>query len=204
MATGWAWKLWYNAADMNIVVGITGASGLTLADSFLQLIREQARDHFGRVFVVVSSNARQVAEAEGAAFDPSEYAEFATICDPADFSAPFASGSYPFAGMVVVPASMSTIGALASGFGTNLIHRCGDVCLKEGRKLVLVPRETPFSLIHLENMTRLKRAGADIVPFIPSFYNHPESVHDMQRFFSLRLLDMVGVHLDSDRRWGQP
>lgn len=189
---------------MNIVVGITGASGLTLADSFLQLIREEAGAYFERIFVVVSANARQVAAAEGISFDPEQYRDFATVCDPSDFSAPFASGSFPFAGMVVVPASMSTIGALASGFGTNLIHRCGDVCLKEGRKLVLVPRETPFSLIHLENMTRLKRAGADIVPFIPSFYNHPENMGDMLRFFSLRLLDMMGVHLESDRRWGNP
>lgn len=188
---------------MNIVVGITGASGLTLADSFLQLIRDEARDHFDRVFVVVSTNARQVAAAEGSPFDPSEYSDFAMVCDPSDFAAPFASGSYPFAGMVVVPASMSTIGALASGFGTNLIHRCGDVCLKEGRKLVLVPRETPFSLIHLENMTRLKRAGADIVPFIPSFYNHPGDANEMMRFFSFRLLDMMGIHLENDRRWGQ-
>ena len=196
-------KLCYNAPVMRIVIGITGASGLALADSFLGLIQDNRERLDLEAHLVVSDNARLVGRAEGCGFEPERYGDWVKLWDPADFSAPFASGSYQLDGMVIVPASMSSIGAIASGFGTNLIHRAADVCLKEGRKLILVPRETPFNLIHLENMTRLKRAGAHIVPFIPSFYNKPESVDDMLAFFSLRLLDMLGIRLPHDGRWGE-
>ncbi len=188
---------------MKWVVGVTGASGLRLAHMFLQMLRENPGGKFEQLFLIVSKNAGKVAVAEGSDFDPANYSDTFELISPDDFSAPVASGSFLFDGMVVIPASMSTLGALASGFGTNLIHRCGDVCLKERRRLILVPRETPFSLIHLENMTKLKQAGADIVPFIPSFYNQPESVEDMLRFFSIRLLDLMGVRLPEKNRWGE-
>ncbi|NOZ13484.1 MAG: UbiX family flavin prenyltransferase [Acidobacteria bacterium] len=188
---------------MKWVVGVTGASGLRLAHMFLQVLSENPGRIFERLFLVVSENAGKVAAAEGSDFDPADYGGTFELISPDDFSAPVASGSFLFDGMVVIPASMSTLGALASGFGTNLIHRCGDVCMKEGRRLILVPRETPFSLIHLENMTKLKRAGADIVPFIPSFYNQPASVEEMLRFFALRILDVMGIHQADKRRWGE-
>ncbi len=187
---------------MRIVVGVTGASGLTLADSFLGMLQRHQEKLSLAVHLVVSANARLVASAEGSAFDPEKYRESFLLHDPADFSAPFASGSYHVDGMVIVPASMSTLGAIASGFGTNLVHRAADVCLKERRRLIVVPRETPFNLIHLENMTRLNRAGADIVPFIPSFYNKPMTITDMTEFFSLRLMDMLDIRIDHDGRWG--
>jgi len=186
---------------MKLVVGITGASGLQLADIFLSVLSGCVPDPVDRVYVVMSENARLVARAEGFELDPAGYGPGFTVVDPHDFSAPFASGSFDFAGLVVVPASMSSIGAMAAGYGTNLIHRCADVCMKEGRRLVVVPRETPFSLIHLENMTRLKRAGAHVVPFIPSFYNRPQTVQDMLRFFAVRLLDGFGIRLDDSGRW---
>lgn len=188
---------------MKWAVGVTGASGLRLAHTFLQLMGENPGGRFERFFLVVSENAGKVAAAEGSVFDPANYADRFEVLSPEDFSAPIASGSFAFDGMVIIPASMSTLGALASGFGTNLIHRCADVCMKERRRLILVPRETPFSLIHLENMTRLKRAGADIVPFIPSFYNKPVSIDDMTRFFALRLLDVMGIHQADEHRWGE-
>ena len=188
---------------MRIVIGITGASGLALADSFLGLLVRHRETLESDVHVVVSENARLVARAEGSTFDPLRYEAYVTLWEPSDFSAPFASGSYHVDGMVIIPASMSSIGAMASGYGTNLIHRGADVCMKEGRKLIIVPRETPFSLIHLENMTRLKHAGADIVPFIPSFYNNPGSVDQMMEFFGVRLLDMLGVRLPHGGRWGE-
>jgi len=188
---------------MKWVIGVTGASGLRLAHTFLQVLSENPNNAFERLFLVVSKNAEKVAAAEGSDFDPVSYGEQFEVLAPEDFSAPIASGSFDLDGMVVIPASMSSLGAMASGFGTNLIHRSADVCMKEGRRLILVPRETPFSLIHLENMTRLKRAGADIVPFIPSFYNKPGSVEDMMWFFSIRLLSVMGVHVPGKNRWGE-
>ncbi|NOY23179.1 MAG: UbiX family flavin prenyltransferase [Acidobacteria bacterium] len=188
---------------MKWVIGVTGASGLRLAHMFLQVLRKNPGGMFERLFLVVSKNAGKVTAAEGSDFNPADFADGFELLSPEDFSAPIASGSFAFDGMVVIPASMSSLGAMASGFGMNLIHRCADVCMKERRRLILVPRETPFSLIHLENMTRLKRAGADIVPFIPSFYNKPESVEDMMRFFSIRLLDVMGVHVPEQNRWGE-
>ncbi|RLE17918.1 MAG: aromatic acid decarboxylase [Acidobacteria bacterium] len=187
---------------MKWVVGVTGASGLQLAHTFLQILGKNPGGSFGRLFLVVSKNAGKVAAAEGSDFNPADYAGRFELISPDDFAAPIASGSFGFDGMVVIPASMSTVGALASGFGTNLIHRCGDVCMKEGRRLILVPRETPFSLIHLENMTKLKQAGVDIMPFVPSFYNKPASIDDVTRFFALRLLDVMGVHQPDKNRWG--
>ncbi len=170
---------------------------------FLQVLGENPGGRFERLFLVVSKNAGKVADAEGSDFDPAGYTDRFEVLSADDFAAPIASGSFAFNGMVVIPASMSTLGAIASGFGTNLIHRCADVCMKERRRLILVPRETPFSLIHLENMTRLTRAGADIVPFIPSFYNKPVSIDDMMRFFALRLLDVMGIHQADKSRWGE-
>lgn len=186
---------------MKLVVGITGASGLRLADTFLNVLSEHKGTIFEDLYLVVSENARRVASAENYDFNPDAYGDTFHIYAPDDFSAPFASGSFPFRGLVVIPASMSTIGSIAAGSGTNLIHRCADVCLKERKDLLLVPRETPFSMIHLENMTRLHRAGAAIVPFIPSFYNQPRTIDDMLHFFSIRLLDMLGIHVPQDGRW---
>ncbi len=176
---------------------------MQLAHIFLEFLGKNPDSRFERLFLVVSENAGKVSTAEGSGFDPLSYTDTFDVFSPDDFTAPIASGSFYFDGMVVIPASMSTIGAIASGFGTNLLHRCADVCLKERRRLILVPRETPFSLIHLENMTKLRRAGADIVPFVPSFYNKPESIDDMLNFFVFRLLDVMGVHLPGKNRWGE-
>ncbi len=188
---------------MKIVIGITGASGLQLADYFLKFLENLKHNHFEQLFLVVSDNVKQVAIAENYTFEPSKYKNTFTIFNQNNFSAPIASGSFLYDAMVIIPASMATVGAIASGYGQNLIHRCADVCLKEGRKLILVPRETPLSLIHLENLTKIKKAGGDIVPFIPSFYNKPETIEDMLHFFSLRVLDSLGIHIKDKFRWGE-
>ena len=99
---------------------------------------------------------------------------------------------------------MGTLGAIASGAGTNLIHRAADVTLKEGRRLVLVPRETPYNSIHLENMLRLARAGAHIIPASPGFYHRPQSVADLVDFVVARVLDQIGIDNDLVARWGAP
>jgi flavin prenyltransferase len=115
--------------------------------------------------------------------------------------APFSSGSFRTGGVAIVPASMGTVGAIAAGAGANAIHRAADVALKERRTLVLVPRETPLSAIHLENLLRLARAGAIILPASPGFYHAPASVSDQVDFIVSRILDHLGIENDLVRRW---
>ena len=120
-----------------------------------------------------------------------------------EWFAPVASGSNPPDAMIVCPCSMGTLASIAQGLSDNLIERAADVVMKEGRKLVLVPRETPFSAIHLENMLRLVRAGAVILPPSPGFYHHPQSVQDIVDFVVARILDQVGIEHELMQRWGE-
>jgi 4-hydroxy-3-polyprenylbenzoate decarboxylase len=119
-----------------------------------------------------------------------------------DWNAPLASGSNPPDAYVICPCSMGTLAKVATGLADDLIARAADVALKEGRRLVVVPRETPFSAIHLENMLRLSRAGAVILPPSPGFYHHPQSVDDLVDFVVARILDQVGVTHALVRPWG--
>lgn len=118
-----------------------------------------------------------------------------------DLLAPIASGSYPVEGMVIVPCSMGTLGSLANGVSQNLIHRASDCVLKEGKKLVLVPRETPLHAIHLENMLKLARLGARIVPAMPGFYSGVQSVEDMVNFMVGKILDQLEIDHAFLKRW---
>lgn len=119
-----------------------------------------------------------------------------------EWFAPLASGSNPPDAMVVCPCTMGTLAAIAAGLSDDLIKRAADVCIKEGRKLVLVPRETPFSTLHLENMLRLSRMGVVILPPNPGFYHHPETVQDMVDFVVARILDQIGIPQTLMTRWG--
>jgi 4-hydroxy-3-polyprenylbenzoate decarboxylase len=120
-----------------------------------------------------------------------------------EWFAPVASGSNPADAMVICPCSMGTLAAVAQGLADNLIERAADVMLKEARKLVLVPRETPFSAIHLENMLRLARAGAVVLPANPGFYHHPQRVEDLVDFVVARVLDQLGIEHSLMPRWGE-
>jgi 4-hydroxy-3-polyprenylbenzoate decarboxylase len=120
---------------------------------------------------------------------------------PGDIGASIASGSYPVDAMVIIPCSASTLGTLASGSCRNLLHRAADVCLKEGRKLVLVPRETPLSTIHLENMLRLRQAGAMIVPAMPAFYHRPADITALVDHFVYRVMDHLGLAHSQETVW---
>ncbi len=121
--------------------------------------------------------------------------------DPDDGFAAIASGSFQHLGMVIAPCSMNTLAAVAAGITENLIHRAADVCLKEGRPLILVPRETPLSVIHLQNMLRLAEAGAVILPPSPGFYLNPRTIEDLVDGVVARILDRLGFHHDIAPRW---
>jgi len=125
-----------------------------------------------------------------------------TVFDPHDYSAPYASGSAPVDGYVVCPCSMATAGTIATGGEANLIHRAAGVALKEERKLVLVPRETPLSTIHLENLLTLRRAGATILFAAPGFYHGAESLDDLVDFIAARALSQLGVDQTLVEPWG--
>ena len=127
----------------------------------------------------------------------------ATVFGERDYSAPYASGSARVDGYVICPCSMATVGTIAAGAMANLVHRAASVALKEGRKLVLVPRETPLSTIHLENLLRLRRAGAVIVFAAPGFYHRPETIADLVDFVVGRCLDQLGVEHSLVERWSQ-
>jgi 4-hydroxy-3-polyprenylbenzoate decarboxylase len=190
-----------------IVVGITGASGLIYAVRTLKFLLEA-----GYAVDVVSSKATAtVWQAEQGIRMPLEPRQQETFwrmqsgCETSgtlvchawsDVGARIASGSFRTQGMIVIPCSMSTIGKLAAGLSTDLLERSADVQLKEGRKLILVPRETPFSLIHLRNLTTLAEAGARIVPAIPAWYHHPKTIEDLVDFVIARALDQLDLAID--------
>ena len=197
---------------MELTVAITGASGSIYAHR--TLIQLAASGVVERINLIMSDSARTVARVElgvdlGEA-DAARVNEWLRL--PANsklvrphrldnLAATPASGSHLQAGMIVVPCSMGTLGAIASGAGTNLIHRAADVTLKEGRKLVLVPRETPYSAIHLENMLRLAHAGARILPASPAFYHRPQTIEEMVDHLVFRILDQFGVPHSQGTRW---
>jgi 4-hydroxy-3-polyprenylbenzoate decarboxylase len=177
-----------------VVVGITGASGSVLARSTVEeLLRRDVP-----TAVVCTNSARLVWQDElGSSFNDSlvEWREHPRLSYFAinDLRAPIASGTYPTSGMVVVPASMNSIASIAHGLSSNLVLRAADVCLKEGRRLVLVPRETPLNSIHLENMLTLSRVGAVILPPEPAFYLHPQGIDDLVRFVVGRIMVALGI-----------
>ena len=177
-----------------VIVGITGASGALMARAMVdELLRRDLP-----TAVVCSNAARMVWQEElGASFNETlvEWQEHPTFVHYAlnDLRAPIASGSYPAAGMALVPASMNSIASLANGISNNLLLRAADVCLKERRPLTLVPRETPLHSIHLENMLKLSRMGAVILPPDPAFYLNPQSVDDIVRYVVGKVLVTLGV-----------
>jgi 4-hydroxy-3-polyprenylbenzoate decarboxylase len=170
-----------------IVLGITGASGAPYARSLLRALTKQG----AHVHVVASRAGKLVYELEVGRPLAEDLPADAAIYDAADFTAPFASGSFQCTGMAIVPCSMGTMGAIANGISRNLIHRAADVCLKERRRLVLVPRETPLNRIHLSNMLRIAEAGGIILPAMPGFYHRPGTVEDLVNFVVARILEQL-------------
>jgi 4-hydroxy-3-polyprenylbenzoate decarboxylase len=197
---------------MELTLAITGASGTIYAYRTLQLIANSGV--VSKVNLIMSGTAAIVAQVEMGSNlkEPTTEKINQWLGLPKDsdvirfwrldnFAAKPSSGSYKQAGMIIVPCSMGTLGSIASGAGTNLIHRAADVTLKEGRKLVLVPRETPYNSIHLENMLRLSQAGARILPASPGFYHRPKTVEDLVNHMCYRILDQFDIPHDKKTQW---
>ncbi|MGB7926063.1 MAG: flavin prenyltransferase UbiX [Pyrinomonadaceae bacterium] len=197
---------------MELTVAITGASGSIYA--YRTLVHLAASRFVERINLIMSDSARTVARVElGADLRDADQQQIngwlglpgesrlVRLHRLDNFAATPASGSHMQAGMIVVPCSMGTLGAIASGACVNLIHRAADVTLKEGRKLVLVPRESPYNAIHLENMLRLARAGARILPASPAFYHRPQTIEEMVDHLVFRILDQFGVPHSQATRW---
>ena len=180
--------------DYPVVMGITGASGSVLArDTIDQLLAMDVS-----VIATASSAARMVwheemEESFGEALERWKDTGNFTYYGIGDLKAPIASGTFPTLGMAVVPCSMGTVAAIAAGLSDNLLRRAADVCLKERRRLVLVPRETPLNAIHLENMASLARLGVTILPPEPPFYLRPQSIDEVVEFVVQRTLLALGV-----------
>lgn len=200
------------AAEKTIAIALTGASGMPYAMRLLECLVQAGC----RIYVLASPVAAVVARQELDFTLPARTEEMQAMlsarCNAApgqlrvfgrdEWFAPIASGSNPPDAMVVCPCTMGTLAAIATGLSDHLIERAADVVIKEGRTLILVPRETPFSAIHLENMLKLARLGVVILPANPGFYHHPQSVQDLVDFIVARILDRLALPHGLMPRWG--
>jgi 4-hydroxy-3-polyprenylbenzoate decarboxylase len=180
-----------------LIVGMTGASGAIFGVRLLQVLAETDVE----VHLVVSKWAQQTLEHE-TTLTLNDLRDLADVYyGPNDMGAAISSGSFMTDGMVIMPCSTRSVGAIAHGIGEHLVHRAADVILKERRKMVMVVRETPLNEIHLENMLKLSRMGVTILPPMPAFYNHPQSIDDMVNHIVARVLDQFSITADFAKRW---
>ncbi|WJV54806.1 non-oxidative hydroxyarylic acid decarboxylases subunit B [Pectobacteriaceae bacterium CE90] len=183
---------------MRLIIGITGATGAPLGIALLKALKliPQVETH-----LVISKWAKTTIELE-TPYTTRDVADMANVVHgPANQAASISSGSFHTDGMIIIPCSMKTLAGIRAGYADGLVGRAADVVLKEGRKLVLVPRETPLSTLHLENMLALSRMGVAIVPPMPAFYNHPETIEDVTDHIVARVLDQFGLDYPKAQRW---
>jgi polyprenyl P-hydroxybenzoate/phenylacrylic acid decarboxylase-like protein len=181
-----------------LVVGITGSSGPQYGIGLLRTVHALGSLE---THLILSDAARQTIKIE-AALDPDAVCGLADVVhDVRDLAAPVSSGSFLTLGMAVAPCSMKTLAAVAHGYTPDLLARACDVTLKERRRLVLVPRETPLSLIHLRNMVAVTEAGATVLPPVPAFYHHPETIDDLIAQTVGKILDQFGIEHHTFKRW---
>lgn len=180
---------------MEIVIGISGASGVAYGIRLLQVLQGMV------IHLILTDSARKIIRVE-TDFSPEDVEDLADhVYAEDDFTAPIASGSYRFDAMVIIPCSMKTLAAVALGLSDNLIGRSAEICLKERRRLVLVPRETPLSLVQLKNMVSVTEAGAVVLPACPAFYSRPQSLDDLIDVLVGRVLDQIGIDNNLYPRW---
>jgi 4-hydroxy-3-polyprenylbenzoate decarboxylase len=194
---------------MNVFLGITGASGAPYAARLLSALSESGAqvgmsisDSGFEVLATELHGDPEMAREEVVARLTDGLADV-SVYDVKDYKSPYASGSAKVDGYIICPCSMATAGTIAAGAMANLVHRAASVALKEERKLILVPRETPLSTIQLENLLRLRRAGATVLFAAPGFYNSPQTIDDLIGFVVGRCLDQLGIENRLTRRWGQ-
>lgn len=185
---------------MRLVVGITGASGIQYGIAALELLETTDVE----THAILTQSARRVMEIETEYTVEDVEVSADTLHNPNDIAAAVASGSFQFDGMLVCPCSMKTLGYIANGIAEGLVPRVADVCLKEGRDLLLVPRESPMAQTHLDNMQKAGEAGAIVAPAAPGFYTDPQSIDDLVETFAARLLDRLGVPTPAVERWEGP
>src|ERR1700679_3917421 len=182
---------------MKLVVAITGASGSLYAQRLLQILNDDPKGPH-EVHVALSSHAREVAQAEvGKLVIPEGF----QVHGDTSMQVPFVSGSARFDAMIIIPASMGTLGRIAHGYSDSAIARAADVFLKEKRRLIIVPRETPWNLIQARNIVTLLEAGATVIPASPSFYHRPQTVLDVVDTVVARVLDHLGMDHALCKRW---
>ncbi len=181
-----------------IVLAVTGASGAVYAKVLLDKLM-QLQNQWQELSVVMSANAKEIWKTE---LGNEEYKNYPVrYFDKYDFVAPFASGSAKYNIMIVAPCSMGTLGRIASGVSDDVVTRAADVILKERRKLILMPRDTPYNLIHIKNMETVTLAGGIICPATPSFYSQPKTIEDVAATVVDRILDLAGLDIPT-YRWG--
>lgn len=184
---------------MRVIIGISGASGAIYGIRLFQKLQEGG----SQVELIITDHGKEVLEME-AEIDAAKLEEFAdAVHSDDDLTAPPASGSHLFDAMVICPCSMSTLSKIASGVSDSLVTRAASVCLKEHRKLIVVPRETPLSTIYLRNMLALSEAGAVILPPSPAFYHKPEALKHLVDFIVGKIMDSLGVEHNLFKRWGE-
>jgi len=181
---------------LRVILCITGASGVIYGVRLLEELKERAEVH-----LVISKSAKKIIEIE------TDYSveKLESMCrrsyEDNELEAPISSGSFKYDALLIVPCSMKTLSSIANGISDNLITRTADVALKERRKIILVPRETPLNSIHLENMKKLSDLGVIIMPASPAFYHKPTSIHELVNFIVSRILDHLGIENSLIGRW---
>lgn len=183
-----------------LVVGMSGASGAILGINLLEILKKSPE---WETHLVISRGAVLTidAETEYTLDDVKKLAD--RVYDINNIGDSIASGTFKTEGMVIIPCSMKTVAGVANGYSDNLILRAADVTLKEGRKLIVVPRESPLSIIHLRNMLSLAEAGAMLIPPMVTYYNKPLSIEDMNRHIVAKILDKFGIEVEGFKRWGE-
>ena len=180
---------------MEVVIGISGASGVGYGIRLLQVLQGSV------IHLILTESARKIIKVE-TDFSPEDVEDLADyVYAEDDFTAPIASGSYRFDAMVIIPCSMKTLAGVACGLSDNLIGRSAEICLKDRKRLVIVPRETPLSLIQLKNMVSVTEAGAIVLPACPAFYSRPQGLEDLIDVLVGRVLDLIGVENNLYPRW---
>ncbi len=178
-----------------ILIAVTGASGIIYVETLLEQLNKFNKE----LHIIISENAKKVIEFEK--IDLTLFSNIKYSFDPKDIEAPPASGSTRYSAMIIIPCSMNTLAAISCGITLNLIHRAADCFLKQKRPLIICPRETPLSTIHLKNMLELSKAGAVIFPLMPTFYQNPKNIRELSYNLTARIIDLLGLKVMDIKDW---